>query len=165
MTEPRLATTLAQLLVLALWLGAAAFMTLVVAQAAFAVLPTRTLAGALVGRVLPVLFYTGMLAGVVVIALGWLAGALRSPVLLGGAAAIVVACAVAQFVIGAKIDAVRARIAGPIDALAATDPLRVAFGRLHAFSVAWLGVAIVAALLSLYLTARATSAAATLPRP
>ena len=42
----------------------------VVAPAAFAVLPTRTLAGALVGRVLPVLFWCGMLVGVGVAVLG-----------------------------------------------------------------------------------------------
>ena len=44
---------------LALWLGAAGFFSAAVAPALFAVLPTRTLAGEVVGRVLPVVFYVG----------------------------------------------------------------------------------------------------------
>ena len=35
----------------------------------FAVLPTRTLAGTVVGRILPPVFYSGMVAGVIVIVL------------------------------------------------------------------------------------------------
>src|SRR2546430_1569733 len=46
-------------LLLAVWIGAALLFALVVAPAAFAVLPSRTLAGALVGRGLPVIFYGG----------------------------------------------------------------------------------------------------------
>jgi hypothetical protein len=48
---------------LSAWLGAAVLAATVVAPAAFAVLPTRSLAGALVGRVLPVLFYGGAVVG------------------------------------------------------------------------------------------------------
>jgi len=47
-------------ILLSAWLGAAVLVTTVVAPAAFAVLPSRTLAGALVGRVLPVLFIAGL---------------------------------------------------------------------------------------------------------
>src|SRR3954468_15483310 len=50
---------------LAAWLGATLVVGAVVAPAAFAVLPTRTLAGALVGRVLPPLFWSGVIVGVV----------------------------------------------------------------------------------------------------
>ena len=49
-------------LLLAAWLGAGVLFAAVVAPAAFAVLPSRNLAGALVGRVLPVV----LIAGVVV---------------------------------------------------------------------------------------------------
>ena len=58
---------LAQLALLVLWLGGAVLFAAAVAPALFAVLPTRTLAGAVVGRVLPVIFYSGMLIGVVVV--------------------------------------------------------------------------------------------------
>jgi hypothetical protein len=153
--------TLLEIILLAAWLGAAVFFTAVVAQAAFAVLPTRTLAGALVGRVLPVLFFAGMALGAVIMLVegvwgsGWI-----SP---RGAAglSVVAACAIAQFVVGAKIERVRDAIGGPIDALPQDDPRRQAFGRLHAFSVGWLGIAIIAAVIALMLAARAGSSRST----
>ena len=61
---------LTSLVVLSLWLGAALVVGAVVAPAAFAVLPTRTLAGALVGRVLPALFWSGAAVGLLVAMLG-----------------------------------------------------------------------------------------------
>jgi hypothetical protein len=56
-----------------------------------------------------------------------------------------VACVVAQFVIGPKIESARAAIGGAVDSLAATDPRRVEFGRLHAYSVLSMGVAMLGA--------------------
>jgi hypothetical protein len=143
----RQAHSFIQLALLALWLGAAGFFSAAVAPALFAVLPARALAGAVVARLLPVILYSGMAIGVVVGALQvskrgeW---AWQTPEI--GAAAIVAACAVAQFYIGARIERLRAEIGGAIDGLAATDARRLAFGRLHGASVAWLGVAILAAL-------------------
>ena len=63
--------SLFEIALLALWLGAGAVFGAVVAPALFAVLPTRTLAGAVVGRVLPTIFYAGILIGVVAIVLEW----------------------------------------------------------------------------------------------
>jgi hypothetical protein len=54
---------------------------------------------------------------------------------------LILGCIVAQFIIGPKIEAIRASISGAVDALDATDPRRVQFGRLHGFSVLWMGVA------------------------
>ena len=148
--------TLVEIILLAAWLGAAIFFSAVVAQAAFAVLPSRTLAGALVGRVLPVLFFAGMALGALIFVIegvwgsGWVGGRGVAGLL------VVLACAVAQFIVGARIDRVRVEIGGPIDALSPTDPRRLAFGRLHAISVGWLGVAIVAAVVALILASRAT---------
>src|SRR5262249_59600881 len=65
----RVNAPLVQLVILALWLGAAAFFSFVVAPALFATLPSRTLAGLVVGRALPVVFYLGMAAGAVVVVL------------------------------------------------------------------------------------------------
>ena len=48
-------------------------------------------------------------------------------------------CAVAQLAIAPRIDAVRSSIPGAVESLAADDPRRVLFGRLHAVSVGWLG--------------------------
>jgi len=51
-------------ILLSAWLGAGVLFATVVAPAAFAVLPSRALAGALVGRVLPVIFVSGIVAAV-----------------------------------------------------------------------------------------------------
>lgn len=150
-------SVLAQIILLAAWLGAALVVSGVVAPAAFDVLPTRALAGAVVGRVLPVLFYSGMALGVAIVVLEgvWGRGWIAPPAIAGMLTFI--ACAIAQFVIGARIDRVRTSIPGALEALAPDDPRRVAFGRLHAFSVAWLGLAILAALVALVLAARVAS--------
>jgi hypothetical protein len=81
---------------LAVWLGAGAAHGGRVAPAAFAVLPTRALAGALVGRVLPVIFVGGIAAGAAAAALGGAAGGFGRPRLVL-AVATAVLCAVAQF--------------------------------------------------------------------
>src|SRR5436305_5671186 len=141
-------------LLLAVWIGAALLFTIVVAPAAFDVLPTRTLAGALVGRVLPVIFYAGVVIGSVIVILD-LIGKTGSWGRTAAGAVSALACAVAQLVVGSRIDRLRAAIGGPLDALAADDPRRLAFGKLHATSVGWLGIAMVAANVALTLAGRA----------
>jgi hypothetical protein len=144
-----------QTIALSLWLGAAALFVSSVAPAAFAVMPSRALAGALVGRVLPALFYAGIGVGVAVMALEFAAG---RPMLRGrsmSGAFVIVACAAAQFVIGTRIDRLRQDIGGSLEGLAADDLRRVAFGRLHGASVALLGVAMLAAVIALILSMRA----------
>jgi hypothetical protein len=144
---------------LAAWLGAAILVAAVVAPAAFAVLPSRSLAGALVGRVLPVLFWSGMAIGLLVAALGWSlpSAAWRT----GSALALVAACAAAQLVIAPRIQDIRAQIGGAVDALDANDPRRQAFGRLHGLSVAWMGVGALAALVTLVLVIRSLTTRST----
>jgi Domain of unknown function (DUF4149) len=148
-----------QTIVLSLWLGGAALFTTVVAPAAFAVLPSRALAGVLVGRVLPVVFWSGIAAGLVSVALDalirrgstWGTRDLVSP-------ALIAACAVAQLGIGPRIARIRQEIGGPIEQLAADDVRRVAFGRLHAASVVWLGVAMIAAATAVVIAVRTIQA-------
>ena len=150
----RLGVPLTEAILLALWIGAAILFTVVVAPAAFAVLPTRTLAGALVGRVLPFVFYAGAFIGAVIVVLDAAFHSVRWG-RTGAAAVAAIACALAQLVVGARIERLRASIGGPLDALAADDPRRVAFGRLHAISVGWLGLAMLAAVLALFFAVRA----------
>jgi hypothetical protein len=126
------------------WIGAALLMAAAVAPAAFAVLPTRALAGALVGRVLPPVFVSGIVVGLAAALLAWSDGPLARartalPLLAAGA------CLVAQFVIGPRIAKLRAEMGPSIEALAQTDPRRVEFGRLHGISVAWMGAGMLAA--------------------
>src|SRR5690348_10603298 len=142
---------------LAVWMGAALLFALVVAPAAFAVLPTRTLAGAFVGRVLPVIFYAGVVIGSAIVILD-LVGRSGSWGRTAAGAVSALACAVAQLVVGTRIEKLRLALGGPLDALAADDPRRIAFGKLHAISVGWLGIAMIAAVVALALAARAIPA-------
>jgi Domain of unknown function (DUF4149) len=138
--------------VLALWIGAALLVAAVVAPTAFRVLPTRALAGQLVGGVLPVIFVAGALVGVVAAVLAWADGGefARTRVVLP--VAMSAACLVAQFVVYPKIDRLRAEMGPSIEALDPSDPRRAQFGKLHGISVAWMGAAMLAAGLSLVLT-------------
>lgn len=154
MTRPT--ADVVELVLVALWLGAAAVVALVVAPAAFDVLPSRSLAGALVGRVLPVVFYAGMVLGAALVVVEGMAGSWVSGRSISGAVTLV-ACVIAQLVIGARIAAVRASIPGAIEALSPDDPRRIAFGRLHGFSVGWLGIAILAALVAGVLAVRSSA--------
>lgn len=121
-----------------LWLGAALLFTVVVAPSAFAVLPTRALAGLLVGRVLPVLFWSGAVVGLVVAA-G--AGGWRR-----AAALVLLAAALgAQLLVAPRIERARAALGPDIEAVAADDANRVAFGRLHGISVMLLGLGMIGA--------------------
>src|SRR5215208_5506277 len=147
---------LVQLATLAIWLGAAAFFSAAVAPALFSVLPSRTLAGEVVGRLLPAVFYSGILVGLLVIATELrLKGEWSWRGRESAAAVMVAACAVAQLIIAPRIERVRSEIGGPIEILSVQDPRRVAFGRLHGASVAWLGVAMLAAIVASILAARA----------
>src|SRR5436305_1044502 len=101
---------------LALWLGGAILFAAVVAPSLFAVLPTRTLAGAVVGRVLPSIFYSGVVAGALVVLLelrtndGW---RWRGPETAGLVMAL--SCAIAQFLVGPRIERLRAEIGGTLE--------------------------------------------------
>ena len=145
---------LGRLLLITLWLGAALFFTLAVAPSAFAALPTRELAGALVGRVLPTLFWSGAAAGGVLAAAELVAPSRRHRTArLAAAAVIVVACLAAQLLVAPRIAELRAGMQVPLESLPAADPRRVAFGRLHVASVAWLGLAMTSGLMVLILAA------------
>ena len=140
MSMPRIASVL-----LAAWLGAAVLFATVVAPAAFAVLPSRTLAGALVGRVLPVLFVAGLVVALAGLALDRASTGILPRVRRGALVAVAVACGAAQFVVAPRIERMRDEIGGPIEQIAEGDPRRVTFGRLHAISVGWLGLAMLGA--------------------
>jgi hypothetical protein len=145
-SDAPLGPPLAQLTGLAIWVGAALLFSGVVARVAFDVLPTRELAGALVGRILPVIFLTGLVAGVGVIALE-LRGPRRPFAILRGVGAgiMVFSCTIAQLGIAPRIADLRAALPGPLAEMPLDHPARIAFTRLHMLSVAWLAVAILAA--------------------
>jgi len=144
---------------LSAWLGAAILVAAVVAPAAFAVLPSRTLAGALVGRILPVLFYGGALVGLAVVVLA--RGTMPSAARVVAGLTMTATCLAAQLLVAPRIDRIRVDAARPIDELAPGDPRRAAFGRLHGVSVLLLGAAALAGGAALVLTLRTMSLATT----
>jgi hypothetical protein len=153
MTRRRPYAALITMSVLAAWIGVAVFIAAVIAPAAFAVLPTRALAGALVGQALPVLFVSGILVGAVVIALN--ATALR--VAAVGGLLLLTGNAVA-LAIESRLHALLVSLGGPIDSIALTDPRRVTFGRLHGLSVLMMAFGLLGASVALLVLMRHASA-------
>ncbi|MEO7456664.1 MAG: DUF4149 domain-containing protein [Gemmatimonadaceae bacterium] len=131
---------------LAAWLGAAGFLSAVVAPAAFAVLPTRALAGAIVGRALPVLFVLGIAFGIGVAVMNRVIGAERRATI--ASATYASACA-AALLVALRLDRELKDLGVPVDTLALTDARRIAFGRMHGMSVMFMGVGMVAAVIAL----------------
>jgi hypothetical protein len=124
-------------LVASAWLGAGLLFSAIVAPALFRLLPTRAMAGTVAGAVLPVLFWSGIFLGVLLI--GASGRRRMAGVVAGGIVAL--CCAGAELVVGARLRDLREELPADLESLAATDPRRVAFGRLHGISVALLGLA------------------------
>jgi hypothetical protein len=153
-----------RLLLIALWLGGAVFFSAAVAPSAFGVLRERGIAyaneaaGSIVTRTLSTLNTGGFLIALFLLATAFLyrRGVRRRAFLTEVVSLLVVAIAtgVGQWVIAARMSALRTAMGRPIDDVAAADPLRVAFGSLHGYSVMALGVAIIAAAVALLLIAR-----------
>ena len=147
-----------RLLLMALWLGAAVYFSFAVAPSAFAVLPARELAGTLVTRTLAIVNVGGFLISLLLLAslpvgrgrVGGRALAAEASSL----ATISVMTAAGQWVIAARLLALRAQMGRPIDEIAINDPLRVAFNGLHGYSVMALGVGLIAGVVALLLIAR-----------
>lgn len=135
-------SALASLSLLAAWTGVAVFIAAVVAPAAFAVLPTRALAGALVGRTLPVLFALGTLIGALVVILNQSIAAGHGVTAGGGLLAVM---CMAAILVERRLHQMLAAIGTPMESLAVSDARRVAFGRLHGVSVLLLGIAVMGA--------------------
>lgn len=141
-------------LLVAAWFGGAVFF-IAAAQVAFAVLPQRELAGAVVSGTLAVLNFSGMaISGLLLLATLFGMSGVRplwvwtERILLG---LLFAACAVGQFVIGFWLSSIRGQIRGPIDDLAVDDPLRVQFNMLHEYSVWVLFAGMAAALITFFI--------------
>ncbi len=147
-----------RLLLIAVWLGAAIFFSFAVAPSAFAVLPARELAGNLVTRTLGIVNVAG-----VVISLLLIASSFSGRELQGRRAWLLEVCALAlvalttfigHWVINARLLALRHAMGRPIDEVAASDPLRVAFNSLHGYSVVALSIGMLAGIVALLVSAR-----------
>jgi hypothetical protein len=144
---------------LTVWIGGIIFLSFVEAPTAFSVLPSRHMAGTVVGHSLGILHWMGLFAGVIFLGSSMLLSSLTTGsahplaarhVLIG---AMLLLTAVSQFGISPKMTALRAQF-GDIDTVPATDPGRMQFDALHVWSVR-LEVAVLAlGLVVVYLTSR-----------
>lgn len=145
-----------RILLIAAWLGLALYFSAVVAPAAFSVLRSFSLvnageiAGTIVSRSLSVVNKSGVLVGLLLLvaapavkrSYARVSFALQNLLI----AIVAIACGLGEWVIAARMRALRIAMHGQIDQVPLTDPNRVAFGALHVYSVAALSVAMIAAL-------------------
>lgn len=145
-----------RLLLLGLWLGAAVFF-IAVAQSAFAVLPQRELAGAMVNRTLAILNYSGIGIGIVLLLTSMFVRVGTNKLLLWGERLLLLvltaACTVAQFVIAWWLLMLRTQMGRPIDEVPLEDPLRIQFNQLHQYSTWLLMAAMIAGLIVFFIIA------------
>jgi len=122
----------------------------------FSVMPTKDLAGVVVGYSLARLHIMGIVAGCVyliaTLALEKSFAALVRPAAL--LVFVMILCTmISQYGVIARMDALRVQM-GSVDATAAGDPLRVSFDRLHQYSVRLESAVLLSGLAALFLTGR-----------
>jgi hypothetical protein len=150
------------LLCLVVWIGGLIFFP-IIAQISFSVSPSAHLAGLLVRNSLIALHRTGMAAGGLFLMCSLVENrllrgswnALRAAHLL--ILAMLALTAISQFKIIPHMDQLRLA-AGEMAFLSKTDPARIQFDSLHAWSTRLEGVVLVLGLLLLYLTTRRLAA-------
>ena len=153
-----MATTLRflQFFALGTWVGNILYFSFVVAQGAFAVLPSQDMAGRVVNYSLTGLHLIGIAAGVIYLAATAAAG--KSVSALAQPAAIlvfimVVLTVASQYGVIPRMEVLRAQM-GSVSGAPAGSPLRAAFDRLHQYSVWIESVVLLSGLVALFLTAR-----------
>jgi len=144
-----------QYLSLGCWLGGIVYFILLT-QGIFSVMPTKDLAGVVVGYSLARLHILGIVAGCVYLiataALEKSVGSLVRPAAL--LVFVMILCTMAsQYGVIARMDGLRVQM-GSVDATPAGNPLRVAFDRLHQYSVRLESAVLLSGLAALFLTAR-----------
>lgn len=146
------------LLSLVVWIGGIIFFS-VLAPTTFSLLPTRHLAGALVGSMLSKLHWIGIGAGLI-----FLFGSIASFYFQMGTAhalamrhllicLMLVLTLVSQFTVLPKMTALRTSM-GDIDSIAENNPVHVEFNALHAWSTRLEVATLLFGLIVVYLTAR-----------
>jgi len=148
------------LLSLVVWLGGLIFFAFVVAPSAFAVLPTRHLAGNVVTRSIHGLHWIGIVAGLIFLAASLLYSQLTrgTPHLFAARNLVIVLMLaltlVSQFGIIPRMDTLRASV-GEIDSVPPDNAARMQFDALHVWSTRVEGGVLLLGLVVLYLTASA----------
>jgi hypothetical protein len=152
---------------LAAWLGAAIYFSAVVAPSAFGVLRSfdlanaNEIAGTIVSRALSAVNKSGLVLSLLLFISAPVVRKYyrRWPFILQNVLLVIIAIltAAGEWVIAARMRGLRAAMNGHIDLVPLTDPNRMAFAALHGYSVAALGVAMIAALIFILLVVVATT--------
>ena len=150
------------LLSLVVWLGGLIFFAFVLAPTVFSpgLLPSRQMAGSIVGRSLDRLHYVAIVSGTVFL----IASMLYSRIASGNARPLaarhvlivlmLLLTVISQFAISPEMHAIRAE-AGVIDDLPPDNPRRMEFDRLHVWSEKFEVAVLLLGLVALYVTAQA----------
>jgi Domain of unknown function (DUF4149) len=149
------------LLSLVVWLGGLIFLAFVEAPTVFSpgLLPTRHMAGSIVGRSLDLLHYMAMVCGVIFL----IASMVYNRIMRGDARPLaarhvlimlmLLLTLISQFEISTKMHAIRTEV-GVIDSVPLDSPLRREFGRLHVWSEKFEEAVLLLGLVALYATAQ-----------
>lgn len=149
------------LLALVVWVGGIIFLAFVEAPTAFmsGLLPTRHMAGSIVGRSLDLLHYMGIASGVIFL----IASMIYYRVTLGDARPLAIRhvlivimlglTLISQFAVSPRMHALRAQ-AVVIDNLSLDDPIRREFDRLHVWSENLESAVLLLGLLAVFRTAQ-----------
>lgn len=156
-----------RLLLLGLWLGAAIFFGAAVAPTVFGVLRgaqlsnANELAGMMVTRLLATINRGGFEIGLFLLVTGYFMSKRESRLArfaeMISLSIMAIMTGVSHFVVSARMLALRTAMQAPIDQIASSDPRRAAFDALHGYSVAAMGVAIVAGLVAFLVMSRVRS--------
>jgi hypothetical protein len=149
------------LLALIVWIGGVIFLAFVEAPTVFApgLLPTRHVAGSIVGRSLDILHTMAIISGVVflIASMSYFRMTVGSPRPLALRHLLIVLMLgitmISQFAITPRMRALRAQ-AGVIDSLAPDNPVRTEFDRLHVWSENFEGAVLLIGLLAVFRTAQ-----------
>ena len=153
-------TAFIELLLLGVWLGSMIFFSFAVAPSAFAVLPTREMAGVMVTSTIGKIEALGLIIGTLLILIqvaNWRSrqssGAIKTLQTFLLLVMIAVA-ALSRFWISPAMVSLQAKMGGHIDDVPVTDPMRTQFNDLHHYSVGLMTTAMISGMVVLFLTVR-----------
>lgn len=153
-----------RLLLLGLWLGAAVFFGATVAPTIFGVLRdaqlpnANELAGMMITRILATINRGGFEISLFLIVTGYFLRKKENQFMrfaeMISLAVMAIMTGVNHWIISARMLALRTAMQAPIDQIVSSDPRRIAFAALHGYSVAAMGIAIMAGLVAFLIIAR-----------
>jgi hypothetical protein len=167
--------TVLALLLLGVWLGAAIFFGAAVAPSVFSALRgadlanANALAGSIITRLLTIINQGGFEISLFLLVMSFFTGYGQPKWVRFGRmislAMMAIVTGIGQWVIAARMSALRAAMQLPIDQIAADDPRRTEFNNLHRYSVLLLAVALCSGFAAFILTGVRASRGPNEPSP